>query len=98
MLNLMPLDVVWSDGCWHSLSNRRLFILKKFSREEHCNDLQVHAKVHSLADPKVQNWFRRAYTTLDAGCSVQVRNVSGWADDEEHAVHGGEIFVVSGSK
>lgn len=64
---LEPLDVVLYNGCWWSLSNRRLWVLK------HCTAALTHQPLHvrvRVRQPDVE--FRNKYTTANDGASVLV--------------------------
>ena len=64
---LEPLEVVLYNGCWWSLSNRRLWVLK------HCTAALTHQPLHvrvRVRQPDVE--FRNKYTTTNDGASVLV--------------------------
>lgn len=67
--NLEPLDVVWHDGQWFSLSNRRLWALKAFMPFAR-RSVVAHVRVHDFATVGKEFGWKRTSTT--GGVSVQI--------------------------
>mmetsp|Transcript_122400 Transcript_122400/g.273425 ORF Transcript_122400/g.273425 Transcript_122400/m.273425 type:complete len:170 (-) Transcript_122400:328-837(-) len=66
LLDLEPLRVVWHEGKWRSLSNRRLWALKSYSS---CAGHAIWTRVQTQdADAE----FRKKNTTRNDGMSVQI--------------------------